>query len=324
MNAFPPKKAPLEKLTLPPLPERPLVSIIVPSFNQGRYIRETIDSILAQDYRPLQIHVIDGASSDETVSVLESYGDIPELDWVSEPDNGVVDAVNKGFAKAKGEIVAIQSSDDRYLPGALQRIVGEFLGENSSEIGLIYGDTVKVDETGIELQRYRIGPWSLENLLLLKTWIPQPSCFFRRDLLDACGGWDERIPYAPDTDLWIRMAFRTQVRKIDEYLSERRVHDQQRDTQAAKILRDYHAMIKNSPDIAMASKSIKRAAHAGCELLYGRYNPTGSHWNAVAHELRAAVILPKSISWKRVGYNIVISARIVLSPIKRAFFGGFD
>jgi hypothetical protein len=82
-------------------------------------------------------------------------------------------------------------------------------------------------------------------------------------------------------------------------------------------------MIKNSPDIALASKSIKRAARAGCELFYGRYNPTGSHWIAVAHELRAAVILPKSISWKRVGYNIVISARIALSPIKRAVFSGF-
>src|SRR4029078_10041925 len=101
---------------LPPLSERPLVSIIVPSFNQGRFIRTTIDSILEQSYRPLEAIVVDGGSNDDTVDVLKSYGDLPELRWTSEPDTGVADAVNKGFARARGEVIGIQSSDDWYAP----------------------------------------------------------------------------------------------------------------------------------------------------------------------------------------------------------------
>src|SRR4051812_41118582 len=105
---------------MPSMPERPLVSVIIPSYNQGRFIRETIDSVLSQDYRPIEVLVFDGASKDETVSVLKSY-DAPELQWWSEPDRGVVDAVNKGLARARGDIVAIQSSDDVYVPGAISR-----------------------------------------------------------------------------------------------------------------------------------------------------------------------------------------------------------
>jgi glycosyltransferase involved in cell wall biosynthesis len=267
----------LEPVSLRAMPDRPLVSIIVPSYNQGRFIRHTLDSILAQDYGPVEILVIDGASTDETVSVLRSY-DASRVTWVSEPDRGVVDAVNKGFARARGDIIAIQSSDDGYLPGAIARVIAEF--RRHPECGLVYGDTVKVDENGSELQRYRIGGYSLENLFLCRTWIPQPSAFFRRELVQSLGGWDERIPYAPDTDLWIRMAFRTEVRKVDAYLSERRVHGAQRDTQTRQIIRDYTRMIDQSPDLARAPAELRAAARASRYLIRVRYNPTGSHWYA--------------------------------------------
>ena len=316
MNVFPPKQAPIEQVLINQLPENPLVSIIIPSYNQGRFIRDTIDSILQQNYRPIKIWVIDGASTDETVEVLESYGDISELSWVSEPDSGVVEAVNKGFAGVTGDIVAIQSSDDNYLPGAIKTVVQEFHAH--SDTGLIYGDTVKVDASGAELQRYRIGPWSVENLFLLKTWIPQPSCFFRRELLEVCGGWNETIPYAPDTDLWIRMAFRTQVRKIDEYLSDRRIHGAQRDTQVARIYGDYSKMIKQSADIAVAPKAVQKAARAGVELFYRCYNPSGSLTKAFWHDLRAVAIYPKSFDARRFWANgVVIPLRILFSPLAR-------
>ena len=204
-STCPPKGAVLAPVPLLPLAEQPLVSVIVPSYNQGRFIRATLDSILGQDYRPMEVLVIDGGSQDETIDVLKSYGEVPELSWVSEKDNGVVHAVNKGFAKARGGIIAIQSSDDCYLPQAISQTVAEF--RRDPAVGLIYGDTVKVDAAGNEVQRTRIGDYSSpEDLFLLKTWIPQPSAFFRREMLDTLGGWDARIPYAPDTDLWIRMA----------------------------------------------------------------------------------------------------------------------
>ena len=90
--------------TLDPLPAQPLVSVVVPSFNQGRYIRTTIDSILQQSYRPLEIEVVDGGSRDETVEVLRSYGDIPELRWTSEPDRGVA-VLDLELMNQRGEVV---------------------------------------------------------------------------------------------------------------------------------------------------------------------------------------------------------------------------
>jgi len=132
---------------------RRLVSIIVPSFNQGRYIGETLRSCLAQDYRPLEILVLDGGSSDETVAVLRSF-DAPELRWWSEPDRGVVDAVNKGLALTRGEIIGIQSSDDVYLPGAVDAGV-EALAATPA-LGLVYGDIEHFDAesriTGADVQ----------------------------------------------------------------------------------------------------------------------------------------------------------------------------
>jgi glycosyltransferase involved in cell wall biosynthesis len=276
------------RLCLRPLTEAPRISVVVPSFNQGRFLKATLDSILGQSYRPIEIVVMDGGSTDETLDVLRAYGDVPELTWVSERDRGVVDAVNKGFARAQGEILAIQSSDDCYLPGAFARAIEAFLSQ--PDLALVYGDTVKVDERGEELRRDRIGPWTLENLLLLRTWIPQPSAFFRRECYESLGGWDESIPYAPDTDLWIRIAFHGEVRKLEEYLSQRRIHGAQRDTQAAKIARDYARMIDQSPDIRAASPELRRAAQAGKQLLRVRYNPYGSDWFAAWCLLRAGMI----------------------------------
>lgn len=314
-----PRRPPLEPVSLGELPERPHVSIVVPSFKQGRFIRDTIDSILQQDYRPLTIHVIDGGSPDDTVEVLKSYGDIAELQWVSEKDRGVVHAVNKGFAQVTGDIIAIQSSDDMYRPGALSRIVTEF--RQRPDVGLIYGDTVKVNADGSDLLKTTIGPYTLENLLLMRTWIPQPSAFFRREMLDLCGGWDESIPYAPDTDLWIRMAFRTQVIKLDEFLSARRMHDEQRDTQKAKIVRDYTQMIRQSPDIAAAPEELQKAAQVGCHLIQIRYNTTGSPWKELWHKWQARRLRPDAVPAHSLLRSTWKPFQLVLSKLKRAVLG---
>ena len=260
-----------------PLPtNNPLVSIIIPSYNQGRFIRNTIDSILAQDYRPLEMVVVDGASTDETMEVLRSYGDIPELNWVSEPDSGVVEAVNKGFALAKGEIGAIQSSDDYYLPGAIQAGVNALTGDRT--LGFVFGDIIKIDADGTELSRTTLGTYSLERVLSIEIWIPQPSTFFCLDLARQLGGWREEVPYAADTDLWFRMAFRAGARKLDTVMAARRLHDAQRDKQGARIIRDYCRMIDTLPGLPSAPKEIRRAAAAGKLLMRNRYDYDGGYW----------------------------------------------
>lgn len=315
-----PKTAPPGPIALGELPSRPLVSIVIPSFNQGKYIRSTIDSILSQDYRPLQIIVIDGGSRDQTIEVLQSYGHCPELEWISEPDSGVVEAVNKGFARIRGQIAAIQSSDDCYTPGAVRTAVEQF--QRDAELGLLYGDTTKIDAVGRELSRQAIGPYSLLNLLRIRTWIPQPSAFFRRELLDALGGWDDRIPYAPDTDLWLRMAFRTTVRKIDVYLSERRIHDEQRDKQAARIARDFARMIDQSRDVGSSPTEIKRAARAGTYLMRVRYNASESDWYAAWCLLQAGLCDRTCMDLRGVTrFLFWIPLRRQLSKAKQALLG---
>ena len=193
------------KAPLPPPCEAPLVSVIVPSYNQGAFIRQTLDSILEQDFRPLQILVIDGASTDQTLDVLHRYDEVPEVNWLSEPDSGVVEAVNKGLKLANGTIGAIQSSDDFYLPGAIRSGVRALLADPA--LGFVFGDIVKIDAAGNDLTQTDLGPYSLENVLSFQTWIPQPSTFFRLDLAKSLNGWREEVSYAADTDLWLRMGF---------------------------------------------------------------------------------------------------------------------
>jgi glycosyltransferase involved in cell wall biosynthesis len=256
-------------------PSRPypsLVSIIVPSYNQGQFIRQTIDSCLAQDYRPLEILVIDGASTDGTVDVLHEYDGTPEVRWVSEPDKGVAEAVNKGFALARGEIAGIQSSDDAYLPGAISQAVEHFSG--SPELGLVYGDWVYVDAEGKELKRYQTGPYSLENFLCMSTLIPQHAAFFRLNLARNVGGWNAGY-FVADTEMWLRMLFQAEARKVDAFWGIRRMHQEQRNTQAAKIVESWSRMVDKSLEIENAPLRLKQAAKCGKFLIAAGYNPGG-------------------------------------------------
>jgi len=275
--------------TLAPLTERPLVSIIVPSFNQGRFIRTTIDSILQQSYRPLEVIVVDGGSKDETVSVLESYVDAPELRWTSEPDKGVADAVNKGFARARGEIIGIQSSDDWYLPGAVEQAVAAM--QSPDRPALVYADFATVDVEGRELFRSRLGEYSLENLLSKQTWVPQPSAFFRSEVLAELTGWDPAY-FVCDTEFWFRLAFRYPACKVTGLWAQRRLHEEQRNRKAREIVSSYWRMVNESADLQSAPRRLQRAARCGAYLTQVRYNPTGSTWQASLALWRAIAEYP--------------------------------
>ena len=268
----------------------PLVSIIVPSYNQGRFIRRTIESILMQDYRPIEVIVVDGGSIDETVAVLQSFADAPELRWTSEPDRGVVDAVNKGFERARGELAAIQSSDDFYLPGAISTAVRAL--QDDPELAFVFGDISKVDADGRELARTSLAPYSLEGVLTMKTWIPQPSTFFRLELAKQLGGWREEVPYAADTDLWLRMAMTHSARQLPRRMAERSMHEAQRDTQGERIIRDYRRMLDSLPGLDRQPARIRRAARAGWWLIANRYDRNSGVWRRKARLWRAAASCP--------------------------------
>lgn len=213
-----------------------LISIIVPSYNQGAYIRETLDSILTQDYTPFEVLVIDGASKDETVDVLRSY-DAPNLQWRSEPDKGVVDAVNKGLARAKGDIIGIQSSDDLYVPGALTAIANEFARD--PELALVYGDVEYIDAQSRVTSRTELPPFDLHEYIGKLTYIPQPAAFFTAAAARAAGPWRADISYAADAEFYLRIVTNGKAKKIDRVLARYRYHEAQRDKAGARIMRDW-------------------------------------------------------------------------------------
>lgn len=244
-----------------------LLSIIIPSYNQGAYIRETIDSILSQDYRPIEILVLDGASKDDTVGVLESYAGTPELRWSSEPDHGVVDAVNKGLARARGEIVAIQSSDDVYAPGAFSVVMNEFA--SAPDISLIYGDVEYIDAQSQPIGRTNLPPFDLGSYIGKLTFIPQPAAFFRASAMRVAGGWREDISYAADAEFYLRMASRDHVRKIDRVLARYRYHEAQRDKESTRVPLDWAKAIE--PWTRDANPRIRRLARSGIWLVRHHY-----------------------------------------------------
>lgn len=274
--------------------DRPLVSIIIPSYNQGRFIRTTLESIREQDYRPLEVVVVDGASSDETLDVLHDYDGVAEIRWVSEPDRGVVDAVNKGFSRAHGELAAIQSSDDYYLPGAVSTAVAALTADE--DLGFIFGDILKVDADGRELKRTALRAFTLDNVLAVRTWIPQPSAFFRLALARELGGWRESVPYAADTDLWLRMAFRARACKLDRLMAVRTMHEAQRDRHGERILRDYNRMLDDLTPLVHAGWRLRRAAAAGRLRMAARYGTSQGYWSGWARQVRALWLHPASFS----------------------------
>lgn len=264
----------------------PLVSIIIPSFNQGRYIRETIDSCLQQDYRPIEILVMDGGSSDDTVAVLRSI-DAQELTWVSEPDRGVVDAVNKGLSRSTGAILTIQSSDDVFLPGALSAMVAVF--SNDPALGLVYGDVELINEHSQLIGVDEHSPFDLAEYLGRFQYIPQPATCFTRKALEQTGAWRDTVSYAADADLWMRIAARFPVTNISRRVGRYRYHDEQRDTQKAKIACDWRGAVTDLIHSGLLDARQRRFARMGLHLARYRYAPE-SEWGRRTAALYAAAM----------------------------------
>jgi glycosyltransferase involved in cell wall biosynthesis len=299
--------------------DKPLVSIVVPSFNQGRFIKETIESILSQDYRPIEVLVLDGGSTDQTVDVLANYNGTLELKWWSEPDRGVVDAVNKGLERATGEIIAIQSSDDLYLPRAISGAV-EFLDEHQ-DVALVFGDVELIDENSILTGRDILEQFVLKDYLGRFTYIPQPSAFFRSKIAKEIGGWREEVSYAADADYWLRIAVRYNVAKMDRLIARYRYHPGQRDTQKARISCDWERAIADLLAANRLDRSLRRFAQMGVYLAKHRYTPEKDWVRRSLYLYRAALANPAGVLDARFPKRELLFGREptwkILSRIKR-------
>ena len=220
--------------------ELPLVSIVTPSLNQSQFIRHTIESILSQDYPNIEYWVMDGGSQDGTVEVLKSYGE--KIRWISEPDNGQSQAVNKGWMRSHGDILGWVNADDILKPSAVRHAVDAFLSDRS--IGAVYGDTTYIDEAGNLIQQYPVRSFDYEALAGdTENFIPQPSVFMRRDALEKAGFLNESLHYVMDYDLWLRIGLVAPMKYLAKEMASLRLHSTAKTIKAMHKFADEFVMM---------------------------------------------------------------------------------
>jgi glycosyltransferase involved in cell wall biosynthesis len=195
--------------------DHPLVSIVTPCFNAAKFIGETVESVLAQDYPRIEYIVMDGGSTDGTVDVLKRYGQ--RVRWISEPDRGAADAINRGFGISGGEIFTYLNADDVYLPGAVSTAVRCFEGD------AVYGGAWWIDEAGERLAPYPVRDFD-PGLLARQCFICQPASFIRREAFENVGGMDPELSLTFDYEFWMRLAKTYDIRRIEGTLALSRMH----------------------------------------------------------------------------------------------------
>ncbi len=283
-----------------------LVSIITPSFNQAAYLEQTILSVLEQDYPHIEYMVVDGASTDNSVEIIKKY-ESKLAWWVSEKDRGQADAINKGFARATGEVVAWLNSDDYYLAGTVSAAVKIF--EEHPEVVLVYGNMLSVDENGKTFNILNYKQLTLEDLLCFQI-IGQPAVFMRRSALQKAGTLDPAFHFMLDHHLWIRIAQQGKILHVARTLSAARYHAEAKNiAKAAEFGRDAFRILdwsKTQPELAPALGRILRRATASANRVDARYLLDGGQSaSALSAWMRALFIHPPTALAR---LNIFVSA----------------
>jgi glycosyltransferase involved in cell wall biosynthesis len=221
----------------------PKISIVIPSYNQGQFLGETILSVIDQQYPNLELFVVDGGSTDNSVDVIKKHEQHLTW-WVSEKDKGQSDAINKGFAKATGEIISWLCSDDLLMPGSLKLIASHF--ESASEkIGLVHGGATVFEEEKIKETRFTYQVPNKEAYLSGMVF-PQPAAFFHKSWIEKVGSLNEELQYGMDYDFFLRLALVCDFLPVDDILAKYRLHQQSKSvSESDKFIGDWKRSFVN-------------------------------------------------------------------------------
>ncbi len=256
-----------------------LFSVVTPARNAGRYLPDALDSVAALR-TPHEHVVIDGGSDDGTVELLRARSD-PALTYVSEPDRGQTHAVNKGLARARGDVLGWLNADDAYLPDAVDRALDRFARDPA--LMSVFGGIRFADADGRVRRTYVPGPWSFGRYLFLGDYVPTPAILFRRAALERAGPLDERWEDAADYDLYLRMLHRARVERVPEPLVRFRYHPD------SKTARDAMKAQGEALEIRLrwARGRRDRAVMLGFDALKRAVLPRVSAWPAPYGRLRS-------------------------------------
>ncbi|MCX6071837.1 MAG: glycosyltransferase family 2 protein [Chloroflexi bacterium] len=214
-----------------PFDSLPLVTIVTPSFNQAQFLGETIESVLSQDYPRIEYIILDGGSTDGSVDIIRRYEDRLAA-WVSEPDKGQTEAINRGFGMAHGEILAWLNSDDVYRAGAVKEAVAHL--QAHPEVGMVHGGGYYIDEAGAAVARFPSADTNHRELRRGAPHIAQQSAFFRSAVWRMVGPLDPTFYYAMDYDLWIRISAMTPLAYVPRMWSGFRLHGESKSMTVAR------------------------------------------------------------------------------------------
>ncbi|MCA9316045.1 MAG: glycosyltransferase [Planctomycetes bacterium] len=295
----------------------PELTVLVPSFNQARYLPATIDSIRKASHRPLQILVLDGASTDGSVDYLHTLDGDPDVLWRSRPDGGVAQAIAEGLERTSTPLCAVQSSDDLYVSGALDEAVDTL--RNYPDVVAVYADAELIDAEGARVGQTNVAPYTLENLLTKRSFVMQSSAVFRTQAARDVGGFRPDRPYVCDSEMWIRMALRAPLLRVPGVWSRYRLHSEQRDRQSDRILREWWELLEALRPLL--TRRQRRHARIGAYMTTHRYgDPHG--WTRSTALWRALALDPTALAVP--GFpraDLVLPLRYLGSRVKRLFRG---
>jgi glycosyltransferase involved in cell wall biosynthesis len=271
-------------------PDGPLVSIVTPAYNQGRFLRDTVDSVLRQDYRAIEYIVIDDGSTDSSSAILAGYGE--RITWLSQANQGQTPTINRGWSMARGQILGWLNSDDTLLPGAVRCVVDYFHLHRG--VGIVFGDTLFTDECGRAIRRSprRSRFDYLEFVARCENPIPQPSAFIRREVLSAVGLLDPTLRYFMDWEYWLRAGLQCDIAYLPALLSTYRLHATSntiaRSAEVAPELGRVYEKFFARDDLPVEVERLRRRAMVSMLLTSGGYAIAGAdRCGAIRSGLRA-------------------------------------
>lgn len=229
-----------EKIILKKDPSYPKISIVTPSYNQGKFLERTILSVLNQNYPNLEYIIIDGGSTDESVEIIKKYERYLAY-WVSKRDKGQADAIKKGFEKNTGEIMGWLNSDDTYNWGAIYKVISSFF--KNPIIDILYGKMFYVDPNDNIIGKYLTVPFSFRGYLYEGAILKQPATFWKSGIYKLVEGIDIQYQFCMDYDLFIRMAKVGQVKRVNYFLTNFRIHNESKSLRISNVQKYEHKTI---------------------------------------------------------------------------------